>query len=91
VTALKAAEADILRTVRDVKCDPGCPCESWATALADHLRRELPDVDDLTLARVTLIAGLHGRGWAKHGDADAIQVSAIQCTAAAELAALHLD
>lgn len=91
MTALTADEADLLRTVRDIKCRPGCPCEAWARELADHLRRELPDVDDLTLARITLITGLHGRGWAKHGDADAVQVAAVQCTAAADLAALYLD
>lgn len=91
MTALKDAETEILRTVRDAQCDPGCPCEPWATELADHLRRELPEVDDLTLARVALIAGLHGRGWTKHGGADGLQVSVVLCAAAAQFASLHLD
>lgn len=91
MSALNDADRDLLRKIRDAKCDPGCPCDGWAQALADHLRRELPDVGDITLGRITLIASQHGHSWTRHHNADGLQVAVVLCAAAAELASLHLD
>lgn len=89
--SLTPAEASLLRKMRDTRClAPNCPCRDWAQGLADHLRRELPDVDDVTLARLTVIASQHARGWAAC-NADGLQVATVLCAAASELASLHLD
>ena len=89
MTTLTGPELDLLRKVRTAKCDTGCPCKDWARALADQLRRELPDVDDIALARVALMASQHGHRWAHH-HADGFQVAVVLCAAASDLAALHL-
>jgi hypothetical protein len=48
----------VLRQLRVQPCRPGCRCGGTSAHLirdyADDIRRDLPDVDDVTIARVVL-------------------------------------
>ncbi|MGH3380387.1 MAG: hypothetical protein ACRDP6_37195 [Actinoallomurus sp.] len=65
--------------------------DDWARALADHIRRKVPELDDITLARVvlatshqvtTLVMG--------HGMRTGMHAGSVLAEAASELAAFEL-
>jgi hypothetical protein len=86
---LTAHERDMLQSIRD-RTGPN----QLAPEIADALRRLLPDVDDVTTARVLLASCRVLREVAEKGDRFTLEVADVLGSAgmtAAELAALELE
>jgi hypothetical protein len=89
---LTPQERELLQVIRDSSpCPADCRCRSLKRGLADRLRAEHPDVDDVTIARILLTAvGCITAASVLHR-LDGPRTAAIASGAAVELAALELD
>jgi hypothetical protein len=91
VTALTDEDLAVLARVKSVKCEsPVCNCALVERDIADEARRNAPDVDDSTLAKVLLDVARQAGAYANHNDLTGIATMALVGRAAAELAALEL-
>lgn len=92
MTAFTDKDLQVLRRLNADKCDaPGHPCTEMARAVADHLRRECPDLGDVDLARVLLAAAAPTTYLAVERHLTGRQTASLIAGAAVDLASLHLD
>lgn len=91
--SLTDKERDLLRVIKNGRVVTGCPCmEDWARALADHVRTKVPELDDVTLARVVLATSNRITTLAvSHGMRAALHAGSVLAEAASELAAFEID
>ncbi|MDN3356045.1 hypothetical protein [Actinomadura sp. DC4] len=90
---LTPVERTLLRELRGVRmpCAPGCPCEDLERGLADQLRQQHPDVDDVTIARIVLTVACHvSTAVAVHG-LTGPGAGGLTARVAVELASFELD
>lgn len=93
MSALTTDERALLATIRQGRTPTGCPCmPDWGQAVADHVRSRVPEIDDVTLARVVLAVSSQINALTiGHGMRVALHASTVLAEAATELAALDLD